>query len=217
MKSRKRGFSLVELQVVAAVAGFLGAILVPAVNNAQRSAQMVQTLSNGQNIYHSAFAAQMDFFSTAPNADLDDNQWPKEGDFASSTEYFINLVTNDVMCVSYDFFAAEGIPPAKSCDPADFKAENNAWKLVLGLDGAREGTPFIFTRNYAISTVPTGEGPILPEQLMDNNGKPFGTAGLVVVQKGGAGLRLQKQSLREELFNPAGAPPDGRVLAVLDP
>lgn len=212
-----KGFSLVELPIVFSAFGFLAAILVPAVHNAMRSANMVQTVSNGHSIYQAAFADQMDFFATAPDAGLDDNQWPKEGDFASSTAYFVNLVTNDVMCVSYDFFAAEGIPPAKSCNPADFKAENNAWKLVFGLDGARDGTPFIFTRNYAISTVPTGEGPILPEQLMDNNGKPFGTAGLVVIQKGGAGLRLQKNSLREELFNPAGAPPDGRVLAVLDP
>lgn len=208
---RAQGFSLVELLAVVAVGTLLASVLATVRQKNLGNAGMAATASNGVGIYQVAFAMHTEELFDLPLP------WPGEGDFASTTDLFKYLVTNDWLCVSYDFFAAPGIPAAHSNDPDDFKAENNAWKLVLGLDGARDGTPCLFTRNYAISAVPTGEGPILPEQLMDNGGKPFGTAGLVVIKKGGEGLRLQKNNLREELFNPAGAPPDGRILAVLDP
>lgn len=209
-----RGFSIIEFQVVALVGGLLSAILVPAVSSARRSASMAAAMSNGRNIYAAAFTGCIDY----PVGCIPEwTRWPAEGDFASSTDYFVYLVTNGVIDVSFDFFAAEGIPPARSSDPADFSAENNAWKLVLGLDGASEGTPFLFSRNYAIGTVPTLPGPIAPEELLDNGGKPFGTAGLVAVQKGGMAVKLTGRSLRRELFNPAGSPPDGHALSVLPP
>lgn len=212
MKSQK-GFTLIELLVVIAIIGLLAGILVPQVSSSLVDAAMTQTVSNGKSIYQAAFSDQMDSVVTGSSY----SSWPEDGDFSTSTDYFINLVTNEVMDVTYDFFAARGIPGAKSSNEADFKEANNAWKLVLNLNAVRDGTPFIFTRNYNISTVPTSEGEITEDQLMDNNGNPFGTDGLVVVQKGGAAMKLTKKGLTQQNFNPAGAPKGSVNLTILSP
>lgn len=203
---RKEGFTLIELLVVIAIIGLLASILVPAVSSALTSAAMIQTVSNGKEIYQSAFSSQMDEVAGGSSGY---SSWPEDGDFTTSTDYFKYLVTNGTMNVSFDFFAAQGITGCKSSDPSKFSGVNNAWKLVLNVDGYLDGTPFIFTRNYDISQVPTSEGKISDEQLNGNKGKPFGNAGLVVVQKGGAAKKLVKKLLRQEEFNSAGEAPDG--------
>jgi prepilin-type N-terminal cleavage/methylation domain-containing protein len=218
MIQRKEGFTLIELLVVIAIIGLLASILVPAVSSALTSAAMIQTVSNGKAIYESAFAGQMDEVSSGSSAY---SSWPtddtSDGGFANSTDYFIDLVTNGIMEVSFDFFAARDIPGAKSSKPEDFKEKNNAWKLVANVDGCKDGTPFLFTRNYNCDQIPTDSGEISENDLTDNNGKPFGTVGIVVVQKGGAAKKLVKKQRRKEEFNAAGEPPTGISLAVLKP
>lgn len=185
----------VQIGVMVLLLPLLAAILLPAVTHARTAAGMVATVSNGANIYKSAFAARMD----APGTDENAPFWPAKGAYRTSTEYFIHLVEDNIMTVSYDFFSAPGIPPAKSSDPRDFTAENNAWRLVLGLDDAPEGTPFLFTRNCDPGTLPAGENTLL---LTDN--PPFGRKGVVVVLKGGSAFTLKGLQLKNNIFNPAG-------------
>ena len=195
----------VQIGLMAIMLPLLAAILIPAITRATSSAGMVATVADGANIYKSAFAAQMD------GEVLDDGTtaWPRKGEYRTSTEYFIHLVESKAMAVSYAFFAAPGIPAAKSSDARDFKAENNAWRLVLGLDEAPEGTPFLFTRNYDPGTLPSGDGP-----LVLNDVPPFGTKGVVVVLKGGSAYCLKGNQLRNTLINPAETPASDNIAIV---
>ena len=189
----------VQIGLMAIMLPLLAAILIPAITRATASAGMVATVANGANIYKSAFAAQMD----AEVRDDGTTAWPRKGEYRTSTEYFIHLVESKAMAVSYAFFAAPGIPAAKSTDAKDFKAENNAWRLVLGLDEAPEGTPFLFTRNYEPDALCAGDDPIVL-----NDEPPFGKNGLVVVLKGGSAYFLKGDQLRNSFFNPAGTAAD---------
>jgi len=202
-KRKDFGFTLIELLVVIAIIAMLAAILVPAVNKALTSASMVQTVANGKNIYTSVFADQMD------NAVLGaaDSGWPSSGDFGNSTDYFKNLVTSKVMNVSFDFFAAKSITPAKTVDPNEFAAANNAWRLVTDMtDGTPEGTPFLITKNYT--------GTLDAFTDLEATDIPFGDAGLVVVQKGGSSFALKGTKLTIENLNASGF---STGLTIVDP
>jgi prepilin-type N-terminal cleavage/methylation domain-containing protein len=198
-KRKVFGFTLIELLVVIAIIAMLAAILVPAVNRALLSAAMVQTVSNGANIYKSAFAGQMDDVVLGGGY----SAWPNTTDaiYGTSSSYFVHLVTSGVMTVSFDFFSARGLQAIKSSVPADFLAAAqtaNAWNLVRGLDSAREGTPFLFTRN-APADVPMNDSAIVLNATQD----PFRGEGMVVVLKGGSAFSLRSQQVRGSYMNPA--------------
>ena len=207
MKRKVFGFTLIELLVVIAIIAMLAAILVPAVNKALLSAAMVQTVSNGKGIYTAAFSSQMDDVVLGSGY----SAWPSNA--ATSTDYFKNLVTSGVMSVSFDYFAARGVPPAKTSDPGAFSGVNNAWKLVNFQNGdPKEGTTWLFTKNGP-GAVPTDASAI----VLDAAVQPFGDAGMVAVLKGGSAFSLKGKQLTGDFMNPAGSPPAGVTLAVANP
>jgi hypothetical protein len=155
----------------------------------------VQTVSNGANIYKSAFAGQMDDVVLGGGY----SAWPSNGQYTASSDYFVNLVTSGVMSVSYDFFSARGLDSVKSADSAVFLAKKttaNAWNLVLDLDKAKEGTTFLYTKNGP-AAVPTTAAAFQLQNI-----QPFQLAGMVAVLKGGSAFSLKGNQLTGGNMNP---------------
>lgn len=186
---RPKGFTLVELLVVIAIISILAALLFPAVQGALIRARATGVLSNGKELYKAMFADMTDPITLTKGAMA--FKYPKSTEWASSTDYFISLVTGKVLSVNFSFFAAPGLPAANTTDPAQFKAENNAWCVVADYTEASEDQlPLFFTRNCKINTL--ADAPTL-----DPNENPFGDKVMVSIAKGGEGKMFDTRTLND--------------------
>ena len=201
---RKRAFTLIELLVVIAIIALLAAILTPAINNALLKGRMTQTIGNGKGLYTLLFSQEMNNplgLQTQGTA-----EWPQAGVYKNKTssDYFVELVTNEANGISYNFFIAAGSPPAK--DQAEFTTAQadgkprNAWCIALDVsDRLPATTPVLFTQNIDLS------GSRLNGTFSLSDNEPFGKRGCVVVQRGGSAFSLDKNSAIGTNFNMTGA------------
>ncbi|MDA0321607.1 MAG: prepilin-type N-terminal cleavage/methylation domain-containing protein [Verrucomicrobia bacterium] len=208
---RSKAFTLVELLVVIAIIAILAALLFPAIQGALTKGKQIQTMSNGVNIYKSVFGAAIDAEVTG-----DTPPWPKYATtldpsipaFSSSTEYMAWLVTNDILKTDCAYFSAPGLTPSgasansniNTSAGGNFTSNNNAWVVLADLnDSTLDSTPFVFTRNLdgIQNNLALNDNSIKPYQL--TNAVPYGTKGLVVVNKGGAGFVLKSRQLPAKL------------------
>jgi type IV pilus assembly protein PilA len=210
---KSKGFTLVELLVVIAIIGILVSIVMPAINDALFRGKLTSIAANGRNLHIAMLSRETEsiYRAQAP-------VWPTEGssntfdsttcEFANSTYYFESMVTNDVLNVSFGFFAAPGVPSASGDNVSNFEPINNAWCVVAGVeDSTRETLPVFFTRNMVADgtdnwdensieiTDFSGDENDPPDELRAGV-RPFGDKGFVFVTKGGAGYALFKDDVK---------------------
>lgn len=201
----KKAFTLIELLVVIAIISILAAILIPTISKALLRGAATKAMANGKSIYTSVFAKSLDdMVLVSTDASFPSSVSGDSNYFADSTEYFKYLVTNNILNVSFDYFAEKQVPPAKSTEATDFDAENNSWCVVADFnDSTPDGTPFLFTRNCSIqTTAETQTG--FRDNAMDPEVNPFGNDALVTVFKGGSAYTMLDEQINYENFNPSG-------------
>lgn len=138
-------------------------------------------------------------------ADVERESFPHSGDFATSTDFFLHLVTQGVIScnINYCLFALSGVKSCNSTNAADFRSENNAWCVTLDCH-PQEGIPdepFLFSRNLDIERLDQASS----EALLDIT--PYGKKGVLVLYPGFYGSRVQfltPDRIATE-FNPTGA------------
>jgi len=197
----KKAFTLIELLVVIAIIALLAAILAPAVTKALLNGQVTQTVANGRSLFTLLFSKQMDNplgLATTTGS----TAWPTTADaYADSSAFFATVVTNPTFNLSFNFFIASGIAPAK--DAAEFVAGatlHNAWCITLNVDDRfKASTPVLFTQNITL----TGKDISQFTELAVGE-KPFGNKAAVIVGYGGNAYKIDPETALATNFNPVG-------------
>ncbi len=195
-----RGFTLIELLVVIAIIALLAAILTPAVNNALLKGRITQVVNNGRNIFTLLFAKELDNPLGLQSASSTD--WPDDGDFTDSSEYFATLVTNASLNLTYDLFAAPGVAPATDEQEfTDGTELRNVWCITEDVSDRMKATvPVLFTQNISMNGTD-----ITTFDSLEEDARPFGDRGAVIVNRGGSAFSLNEDTALATNFNPTTA------------
>ena len=209
---RDRGFALRELVVVIVFFVVLALWLMAALSNRILVGKLTAIMANGRSI-HTSLASRSLTNIYGTDSSL---RWPSYGptivtnfQFQTSTELFIDLVTQGVMNVNVLFFAPYGVRPAIGDYPS-FTHTNNGWCVVGNVDDSYpDGAPFLFTKNlinfHSMDTpIPADRdrvsSKVLPKDMRTTLG---GNMAFVFITKGGEGAFLHNDRIKHRAFTNA--------------
>jgi prepilin-type N-terminal cleavage/methylation domain-containing protein len=217
-KRKSEGFTLIELLVVIAIIGILAALLFPAIQGALTKAKALKVGNNGRQMHLGLFEASME----AAALDLPE-VWPLTTDtYKNSTEFFENVITNDIVKgIDCTFFSAPGIVPVALTKEdllsgETFEPANNAWCITLDVNEDTAATvPLLFTRNVNVGADITvfsdSANPLNADE------KPFGDKLAVIITKGGSVKILPRKVFKMETFNPTGTAQNPKKYGYMTP
>jgi hypothetical protein len=203
---RRAAFTLVECLVVLVILFVLVAVLLPSFDVGHSSPGGGQ-MQQGVQLYKAIFASVLE------DPDSGASQFPTSTDgFATSTHYFIQLVTNGTVKTDFSFFSGPGLEKFRTSDPAQFKSDGNAWSVVLDVKEGIASYPFLLSRNLlpAATSLPPRTA-ALTLDMLGEKGKgrklEFNTSAAAIITKAGTGFVLKKKDItafagRMESLNP---------------
>jgi prepilin-type N-terminal cleavage/methylation domain-containing protein len=218
--SRQAGFTLVECLVVVVVLLILGAVLMPFGIHAVSNSRELGLMQQGTQMYKAIFSKVLD----DPNDEASAFPTSTNG-FTTSTQFFVHLVTNRTLTVDFTFFGGpgprSGLARYKTTDPNAFKADGNAWNVVLDVQKSAANAPFMMSRNLlrTHAELPTKSGLLNPGMLGEPDGAPrlsFHDEAGVVITKAGMGYLLKAEAFTENRSASALNPTPDR-LPILHP
>ncbi len=214
LSAARRGFTHTELVVVLGITALL-AVLIPQVVRHYKMKDVSTTLDNGRAIWRA-----IDFEYTQPlwGAEMPYEPaewvgWPFSGptnvtnnQYATSTDFFTDIVTNGLLPVSFSFFAPAGVPPARG-DFTQFQATNNGW-CIVGDVGYRypKTAPILFTKNLSgllrmDVPIPAHMDGVASDFMPWDARAPFsGRGAFVFITRSGAGFGLHGELLKYASF-----------------
>lgn len=202
----------------------VGIYNLPRVRNARMKALSTRIASRGKNIATGIFQENMQREANNDGAiwpgdsytiyDADGNlvKTVRVGSYATSSEYFDDLIENGVVpsLTSYGPFSGDGIPLPKDGKTLSSDEDYNIWSCLCVEGGTVSGdAPFLFTRNLKLTDddlrrVLRPDRPVTSAEswvaMLDPSEKPFGRHGIVIVTRGGAIRELRAKDITPASF-----------------
>ena len=208
------GFSVLELMVVILIVSIAASILLMRHRNARFHAATEECLNRGKNLYMTigGLGKLLPNIGIVPTnfygicSVLSPSSRPSIR-FKNSTEYFASFVDSNIYLqtgciyikppgIAVSYFAPPGTDVAPAKDNQEFQdgTLRNIWCRSLDIgDETLPGTPFLFTQNFKFES--SGPDATLDQMVgLESCARPFGDKAGIVIQYGGAGCVLNKES-----------------------